>query len=92
MDIAGDAKKVVGEKVEEIGKSGAFQAATSSAAKLKSEIEGHSLGGRVYVTPNQLRKRKQTKQGFGEEDGEGNSKILMPLANHYSHAIPFYGS
>ena len=89
MDLAGDAKKVVGEKVDQIGKSGAFQAATSSAAKLKSEIEGHSLGGRVYVTPNQLRKRKQTKHGSGEEGGEGNSKIFMVLVNYFHLLLCF---
>ena len=69
--IAGDAKKVVGEKVEQIGKSGAFQAATSSAATLKREIEGQRLGAKVYVQPIQLRKRKQHKENASGDDTEG---------------------
>ena len=73
--IAGDAKKAVGETVEQIGKSGAFQVATSSAATLKREIEGHALGGRVYVAPNKLRKRKQTMSQGGEGDEDFSTKI-----------------
>ena len=67
--LAGDAKKVVGEKVEQIGKSGAFQVATSSAATLKKEIEGQRLGAKVYIAPGQLRKRKQQ---IDHADGEDN--------------------
>ena len=68
--LAGDAKKVVGEKVEQIGKSGAFQVATSSAATLKKEIEGQRLGARVYIAPGQLRKRKQQIDHVDGEDNE----------------------
>jgi len=72
-EIAGDAKKVVGEKVDQIGKSGAFQAATSSAATLKKEIEGQRLGGKVYVAPLKLRKRKQI---LGTDGEEGESRTI----------------
>ena len=72
---AGDAKKVVGEKVDQIGKSGAFQAATSSAATLKKEIEGQRLGGRVYVAPVKLRKRKQIIGATG--DGSEGTHLII---------------
>jgi len=74
-EIAGDAKKVVGEKVDQIGKSGAFQAATSSAATLKKEIEGQRLGGRVYVAPVKLRKRKQIIGATGD-GSEGEARTI----------------
>ena len=86
--LAGDAKKVVGEKVDQIGKSGAFQAATSSAATLKKEIEGQRLGGRVYVAPVKLRKRKQIMGATGD-GSEGTylikliSKVLERIINKH---------
>jgi len=62
---AEDVGRVVGGAAESIGKSGAFQAATSSAATLKEEIEGHTLGGKVYRAPKLLRKRKESVMGDG---------------------------
>ena len=69
---AEDVGRVVGGAAESIGKSGAFKAASTSAATLKEEIEGHTLGGRVYMAPAQLRKRKQTITG----DGTVEEKII----------------
>ncbi len=56
---AGGAAKKVGEAAESLGKSGAFRTAATSAATIKEEIEGHSLGGKVYRAPKKLRKRKE---------------------------------
>lgn len=56
---AEDAAKRVGSAAENISKSGAFKSASTSAASLKEEIEGHSLGGKVYQEPKKLRKRKE---------------------------------
>ena len=83
LSLAGDAKKVVGEKVEQIGKSGAFQAASSSAATLKREIEGQRLGGKVYVAPRKLRKRKQGKDASSGDGDEGNGHIFICLMGSY---------
>ncbi len=64
---AEDAAKVVGGAAENIGKSGAFKAASTSAASLKQEIEGQGLGAKVYSAPAQLRKRKEYVRKDGEE-------------------------
>ena len=65
---AEEAAKVVGGAAESIGKSGAFKAASQSAATIKQEIEGSSLGAKVYMAPRELRKRKEYVRGGGEED------------------------
>jgi len=65
---AEEAAKVVGGAAESIGKSGAFQAASQSAATIKQEIEGSSLGAKVYMAPRELRKRKEYVRGGGEEE------------------------
>lgn len=57
---AGGAARVVGDAAESIGQSGAFKAATHTAATIKDEIEGHSLGGKVYKPPLKLRMRKES--------------------------------
>ena len=65
---AEEAAKVVGGAAESIGKSGAFKAASQSAATIKQEIEGSSLGAKVYMAPRELRKRKEYMRGDGEEE------------------------
>lgn len=65
---AEDAAKVVGEAAENIGKSGAFKVATTTADSIKQEIEGHGLGSRVYSAPKELRKRKEYIRKDGEEE------------------------
>ncbi len=40
-------KRSVEGAAENIGRSGAFRAASEGAATIKEEIEGHSLGGKV---------------------------------------------
>jgi len=64
---AEDAKKAAADAAESVGKSGAFKAASEGAATIKEEIEGHSLGGKVYRPPSQLRKRKEYAHAEGEE-------------------------
>lgn len=60
------AAKAMGSAAENIGRSGAFKVASSSANTLKDELEGHSLGGRVYSAPTSLRKRKEYQRGEGD--------------------------
>jgi len=62
---ADDVTKVVSGAAESIGKSGAFQAASSSAANIKDELESNTLGGRVYKAPPVLRKRREALTGDG---------------------------
>ena len=57
----------VAEAAENLGKSNAFKEVGKTAATIKEEIEGHSLGGQVYRPPKVLRKRKESKL-----DSEGN--------------------
>jgi len=64
---ADDMGKAVSGAAEAVGKSGAFQAATTSAASLKHELESNTLGGRVYSAPAVLRKRRQALTGDGSE-------------------------
>jgi len=58
-----DASETIGRAAENISKSSAFQTATKTATNLKDELEGGSLGGRVYRPPPILRRRKEV----GEE-------------------------
>ncbi|TRY62186.1 hypothetical protein TCAL_09248 [Tigriopus californicus] len=60
------AAKAMGSAAENIGRSGAFKVASSSASTLKDELEGHSLGGRVYSAPASLRKRKDYERTEGD--------------------------
>lgn len=48
-----------------------FQVASSSAAVLREEIGGDALGGKVYRSPLQLRKRKE----YFYEDGAESKPI-----------------
>ncbi|XP_030767772.1 mitochondrial import inner membrane translocase subunit TIM44 isoform X3 [Sitophilus oryzae] len=50
----------IGEKAQEIGKTGAFQSISKATEAVKSEIDTTSMQGRVYVSPTKLRKRKET--------------------------------
>ncbi|XP_030767771.1 mitochondrial import inner membrane translocase subunit TIM44 isoform X2 [Sitophilus oryzae] len=47
----------IGEKAQEIGKTGAFQSISKATEAVKSEID---TTRRVYVSPTKLRKRKET--------------------------------
>lgn len=65
------AKKAVGDAAESIGKSGAFKAASTSAAVFREEIGGDALGGKVYRPPAFLRKRKE----FQYDEAEGGKPM-----------------
>jgi len=49
----------LGKAAENISTSKAFKSATSAASNLKDELEGKTLGGRVYRPPAVLRKRNE---------------------------------
>merc|ERR1719295_1662276 len=51
---------------ENISKTNAFKSATTAASKVKEELEGQTLGGKVYRPPPSLRKRNEW-EGTGEE-------------------------
>jgi len=61
------ATETIGKAAENISKSSAFKTATKTASSFKEELEGNSLGGRVYCAPTVLRRRKE----LSEEDGQG---------------------
>ena len=49
------ASESLGKAAENISKTNAFQTASSAASTLKEELEGQTLGGRVYRPPKVLR-------------------------------------
>jgi len=51
---------------ENISKTNAFKSATTAASKVKEELEGQTLGGKVYRPPTVLRKRNEW-EGTGED-------------------------
>jgi import inner membrane translocase subunit TIM44 len=51
------ASETLGKAAENISKTNAFQTASSAASTLKEELEGQTLGGRVYRPPKVLRYR-----------------------------------
>merc|ERR1712130_715917 len=51
----------------QLSQSSAFQTATKTASSLKEELEGHSLGGKVYRPPRVLRRRKEIAEGADEK-------------------------
>ena len=58
-----EASEKVGKAAENISKSTAYQTASSAATTLKDELEGETLGGKVYRPPQVLRKRKEEADG-----------------------------
>ena len=51
------ASESLGKAAENISKTNAFQTASSAASTIKEELEGQTLGGRVYRPPKVLRYR-----------------------------------
>jgi len=60
------ASETLGRAAENISKTSAFQTATKTASTLKEELEGSTLGGRVYRPPVVLRLRKEPVDGMDE--------------------------
>jgi len=60
-----DATETIGRAAENISKTSAYQTASSAASSLKEELEGHTLGGKVYRPPHVLRKRKESLEDGG---------------------------
>jgi len=49
----------LGKAAENLSNTNAFKTATTAASTIKEELEGQSLGGKVYRPPAALRKRKE---------------------------------
>jgi len=49
----------IGKAAENISQTNAFKSATTVASKVKEELEGQTLGGKVYRQPPVLRKRTE---------------------------------
>jgi len=47
----------LGKAAENFSQTNAFKSATTVASRVKDELEGHTLGGKVYRAPTVLRKR-----------------------------------
>jgi len=62
----------LGKAAENISSSKAFKSATSAASNLKDELEGRTLGGRVYRPPAVLRKRNEWEFSGEEKPIEAN--------------------
>jgi len=62
----------LGKAAENISKTNAFRTATTAATSLKEELEGQSLGGRVYRPPAVLRKRNEWEFSADDKPIEAN--------------------
>lgn len=64
----------IGKAAENISQTSAFKAATSAASNIKEELEGHSLGGKVYRPPPVLRKRNEWEYNAEDKPIEPNEE------------------
>lgn len=63
----------ISEKGEQLGKSGAFQTITSTTKMIKDEMETQSIQGRVYRSPEKLRKRVEIVSNAEDRVVEANA-------------------
>jgi len=83
------ATESLGKAAEQLSQSSAFQTATKTASSLKEELEGHSLGGKVYRPPRVLRRRKETAEGAEEkviEADETTTGVEMHKDSRFSQS------
>jgi len=66
----------LGKAAENISQNKAFQTASSAATNLKDELEGHSLGGKVYRAPPVLRKRNEWEFSSEDKPIEANEEAI----------------
>jgi len=66
------AGETFGKAAENISKTNAFKTATSAASTIKEELEGQTLGGRVYRPPAVLRKRNEWEYSSEDKPIEAN--------------------
>ncbi|XP_060532293.1 mitochondrial import inner membrane translocase subunit TIM44 isoform X2 [Cylas formicarius] len=66
----------LGERAQEIGKSGAFQSISQATKAVKQEIETTSMQGRVYTSPLKLRKRTETSAVQHQKYYEPNTEAV----------------
>ncbi|XP_055906336.1 mitochondrial import inner membrane translocase subunit TIM44 [Eupeodes corollae] len=62
----------ISEKGEKLGKSGAFQTISDTTKMIKQEIETQSIQGRVYRSPEKLRKRVEVATTADDRIFEAN--------------------
>merc|ERR1711915_1172201 len=67
------ASESLGQAAENISKSSAYRTASSAASSIKDELEGQTLGGKVYRPPLLLRKRKETLEGGAAMEADESS-------------------
>jgi len=66
----------IGKAAENISQTNAFKSATSAASNIKEELEGQSLGGKVYRPPAVLRKRNEWEFSSEERPIEANEEAI----------------
>jgi import inner membrane translocase subunit TIM44 len=66
----------LGKAAENLSSSNAFKSATSAASNLRDEIEGQSLGGRVYRAPSVLRKRNEWEYSKDDKPMEADAETI----------------
>jgi len=62
----------LGKAAENLSNTNAFKTATTAASTIKDELEGQSLGGRVYRPPAVLRKRNEWEFSSDDRPIEAN--------------------
>lgn len=83
------ATESLGKAAEQLSQSSAFQTATKTATTIKEELEGRTLGGRVYRAPRELRKRKETVEGMEDktiEADENTTGVEMHKDSRFSQS------
>lgn len=66
----------ISERAQEIGKTGAFKTISKATQTIKQEIDTQSIQGRVYQSPEKLRKRTETTGANINKFYEANTEAL----------------
>jgi len=81
------ASESLGQAAENISKSSAYRTASSAASSIKNELEGQTLGGKVYRPPLLLRKRKETLEGgVSMEADESSTGVELHKDSRFSQS------
>ena len=83
------ASESFGKAAEQLSQSSAFQTATKTASSLREELEGHTLGGRVYRPPKVLRMRREQVEGMEDrtiEADETSTGVEMHKDSRFSQS------
>ena len=80
------ATETIGKAAESLSKTSAYQSASSAASSLKDELEGETLGGRVYRPPRVLRKRKGEAEEVAVEADETTTGVELHRDYRFSQS------